>query len=118
MDSGTHARATGRTNERILENARRLCHACAHIAVRVPVVPGFNDTGENMEQAAELLSAFRRLVSVELLPCHALGAEKLAALGREAGPRAAPRLGRIAELAEPFRRHGLPVRAVHGGIDG
>ena len=91
MDSGTHARATGRTNERILENARRLA-THAYIAVRVPVVPGFNDTGENMEQAAELLSAFRRLVSVELLPCHALGAEKLAALGHKAGPLAAPRL--------------------------
>jgi pyruvate formate lyase activating enzyme len=118
MDAEAHRLGTGRSNARILENAARLSHREVDVAVRIPVVPGFNDTAANMEQAAAFLAGFSRLTAVQLLPCHSLGADKLAALGREAEVFPPPGAARMRELAEPFRGRGLPVRTGEEDNDG
>jgi pyruvate formate lyase activating enzyme len=76
-----HKEQTGVSNERILENARRLVSAGADVLFRLPLVPGVNDSEENTEGLAAFLrslpAAYRRL---ELMPFHRAGQTKYNAL--------------------------------------
>lgn len=83
MDHEVHFRHTGVYNHKILQNAKKLAEEDIDIIVRIPVIPGVNATEDNMNQTAEFLSGFKRLVRVELLPYHSLGVEKHNTLGAE-----------------------------------
>ncbi len=79
-DRAAHKEVTGGDNRVILENARRLVEANAPVVFRMPLVPGFTDTTENLDGVAEFL----RELGVErltLLPYHAMGEVKSARLG-------------------------------------
>lgn len=119
MDPVLHRRLTGVSNERVLQNAsllsaRIFAQGGAWI-VRLPVIPGVNDSPENAERTAAFLAALPAPPTrVELLPFHELGAAKSVNLGREPPPRY-----RIAEgagerevldrIAEILRAHGVPA---------
>ena len=79
IDDTRHQKNTGVSNERILENARRLAEAGANIRFRLPYVPGYTDT----EAAA--VAAFARACGapLELMAYHNIAAGKYAALGRQ-----------------------------------
>jgi glycyl-radical enzyme activating protein len=118
MDSARHRAATGFGNETIIENARKLSlwrgrgGAAMDLIVRIPVVPGVNDSIENMEAAADLLAGFPTLRYVELLPYHDLGIAKSAALGRAPardGYRT-PSAAGLNGLAGPFSQRKIAVR--------
>ena len=82
MNSDKHREFTGRNNELILENAKKLANEKCNLIVRVPVIPTFNDTPQEIYDIA----AFARSISVKeihLLPYHRLGTDKYMALGRE-----------------------------------
>lgn len=83
MDEELHVRATGRSNERILENIRLLSELGAEVLIRVPVVPGFSDGSDNIRKTADFLTENTRFRTVELLAMHKLAAHKYEALGRE-----------------------------------
>jgi pyruvate formate lyase activating enzyme len=74
MDGEAHRRGTGVDNKRILENAHRLAGQGVDLIVRVTVVPGINDSPANMAATTRFLGDFPRLLYVELLPYHDLGA--------------------------------------------
>ncbi len=83
MDALVHKELTGVSNELILENARRVS-AIRPMIIRIPVVPGCNDSGDNilatMRFAAELGENLKR---IELLPYHKFGTQTYARIGRE-----------------------------------
>lgn len=83
MDPQQHKALTGVSNERILENVRKASARCPLI-LRIPLVPGLNDSLENLTAtarfAAELGDKFLR---IELLPYHKFGAQTYGRLGRE-----------------------------------
>lgn len=83
MDSAVHEELTGVPNELILENARKVADACPMI-VRIPVIPGYNDSHDNISAtarfAAELGDNFMR---IELLPYHKFGTQTYSRLGKE-----------------------------------
>jgi pyruvate formate lyase activating enzyme len=82
VDRERHERMTGAPNGTILENLRALAAKRPDgITVRVPLVPGCTDDSDNLEAIGAFLRslAIRR---VELMPYHALGTDKYAALGR------------------------------------
>ena len=69
MDPQKHKEFTGHDNIRMLENAVRVAHSGqTELIIRVPVIPGFNATDEELlaiDQAIEcLVSYFRRLCQV------------------------------------------------------
>ena len=68
--SETHKKFTGVGNEQILKNLDYLCGAETDFYIRIPLIPGVNDTRENMQKTASLLKGAKRLVTVELLPYH------------------------------------------------
>ena len=92
MDPDLHAGYTGRPNDLILENARLLLEKGADVLFRQPLIPGVNDTVENMDATAAFLSALGgKDAGLELMPYHRMGQSKYAALGmkypmNETGP--------------------------------
>lgn len=75
-----HKEFTGADNGVILENFRRLLSSGTRIWVRIPVIPGFNDTPEEMAKLRSFLAQYRPQ-KVELLPYHSLGVSKHQAAG-------------------------------------
>ena len=75
-----HKEFTGADNGVILANYRRLLSFGAQVWVRIPVIPGFNHTPEEMEKLRAFLTQYRPQ-KVELLPYHALGLSKYRAAG-------------------------------------
>lgn len=83
MNTAKHKEYTGWGNERILENFTRLCKDFPDLPklVRTPVIPGFNDTPEDIEAIRQFLRG-KPHVSYQALPYHTFGKGKYAALGR------------------------------------
>ena len=83
FDREKHRQYTGATNDRILENLKRLLAAGAKVWIRIPVIPGFNDTLEEMHAIRAFLNGCGKPEKVELLPYHAMGENKYQAIGRQ-----------------------------------
>jgi len=85
MPSDRHRAATGKGNERILSNARRIARSAADVVFRTPVVPGVNDTADDIARIAsfigELAAARGRALRYELMPFHGLARDKYESLG-------------------------------------
>ncbi|MBE6956646.1 MAG: glycyl-radical enzyme activating protein [Ruminococcaceae bacterium] len=83
LDSAKHKRYTGVGNELILDNLKRLLAIGKPTWVRIPVIPTFNDTEEEMKEIKRFLDSCGTPERVELLPYHTLGEGKYVALGME-----------------------------------
>jgi pyruvate formate lyase activating enzyme len=113
MDSEAHKAAVGVHNERILENARKLAAAGARMQIRVPVIPRFNDSGENLHAVGRFAKEFGEAVTlVQLLPYHALGVPKWERIKHDGSilQATAPSDKRVAELKAILEEYGLPVQ--------
>jgi pyruvate formate lyase activating enzyme len=81
LDPGQHRALTGRDNQEILGNLRWLAaRRPGEVLVRMPLVPGANDSPENLEATRALLEELG-LTRFEVLPYHELGASKYEELG-------------------------------------
>lgn len=77
MSDDKHTEYTGVGNKRILENLVRLTTEFdMPVVVRMPVIPGVNDSEENLLAFKKRITGLPRSVSVELLPYHNLGTGK------------------------------------------
>lgn len=111
MDPERHRRCTGVSNERILENLRRLSDTGKEIEIRMPLVPGFNDEEENLEAAGRFLAGLKPLRGVRLLPYHSFGRSKYRAIGHpDTMPDVAPPSSeQLAHAADILRKHRIRV---------
>jgi len=112
MDETAHIRSTGSGNRVILENLMSLSEAGAEILVRIPVIPGVNDSMENMEETAEFLTCLKRGVrGAELLNFHPLGGGKYGPLGMKYEAEGMKPLSaeRMKELTAPFGEAGIRI---------
>ncbi len=82
MDSRKHEQFTTRPNERILQNARHIAEHAAHLIIRVPVIPGFNDTEAEIGDIATFAASLPNVCELHLLPYHRMGQDKYTGLGR------------------------------------
>ena len=83
MDPEMHRKITGQTNERILANLEKISQHGIEICVRTPVVPGWNDSEENIRATAEFIKDLPNVKRYELLAYHKLGINKYKILDRE-----------------------------------
>ncbi len=83
MNSAKHKAFTTVPNEKILENAKRIARDAAHLIIRTPVIPTFNDTAEEIGAIAEFAASLEGVSEMHLLPYHQMGTDKYAGLGRE-----------------------------------
>ena len=81
---GKHKEFTGRSNELMLENARKIAASGqTNLVIRVPVIPTFNDTPEEISGIARFADKLPGVKKIHLLPYHRLGQDKYDGLGRE-----------------------------------
>jgi pyruvate formate lyase activating enzyme len=77
MDSRQHKTVVGVPNEIILENARKIAQAGGKLQIRIPVIPRFNDSEENIRATGVFCKSLGEAVTViQLLPYHNLGVMK------------------------------------------
>ena len=84
VDTVKHQQFTGVGNELILENFLKLQQTFPklEILVRTPLVPGFNDTEEEIGAILDFIQPFHN-VKYELLPYHRMGQSKYQFLDKE-----------------------------------
>lgn len=83
MNSAKHKEFTTVPNEKILDNAKYIAENAKHLIIRVPVVPTFNDTKEEIEAIARFADSLKNVHELHLLPYHRLGQDKYQGIGRE-----------------------------------
>jgi pyruvate formate lyase activating enzyme len=82
MDSSKHREVTGQPNELILDNLKKVLSVKApqDVIIRIPVIPGCNDSLENIEATARFVADLG-FEQIELVPYHRLGVSKYAQYG-------------------------------------
>ncbi len=84
MNPEKHKEFTGRSNELMLENAKKIAQSgMTELIIRVPVIPGFNDRVDEIEVIASYAASLDGVERLHLLPYHRLGQDKYEGLGRE-----------------------------------
>jgi len=82
VDPEKHVRLTGASNEGILRNLDFLMSRGARVVLRCPLVPGLNDSDEDLQGLARLGGRYTELAGLELLPYHNTGNDKYDRYGR------------------------------------
>ena len=84
MDSERHRELTGVSNEKIIGNLLMLMDMGARIHVRMPLIPGVNDSDEELSALADFLVEHKgRYELCQIMPYHSMGNSKASALGRD-----------------------------------
>lgn len=85
MSPVEHKKLTTKGNRLILENARRIAtkYPDKPFILRIPVIPGYNDSDENITSTAQFARQLKGDHKIELLPYHKLGIPKYKALFKD-----------------------------------
>lgn len=110
-----HKEFTGKDNKLILDNAKILSREARHLVIRVPVIPTFNDTVEEISDISRFVSEIMPGGEINLLPYHRLGFDKYKGLGRDYTLKniTPPEDSKMELLLETAKKFGL--RAKIGG---
>jgi pyruvate formate lyase activating enzyme len=82
MDPEQHKKFTGVSNSLILSNIQAVSERNIPIYIRIPVIPGYNDSEENIRATSEFVINLSSVVEVDLLPLHHLGKARYDSLHR------------------------------------
>lgn len=84
MDPKKHEQWTGKENTLMVENAMKIAKSgLCNLVIRVPVIPGFNDSVEEILAIARYADSLPGVNKIHLLPYHRYGEGKYAGLGRD-----------------------------------
>ena len=112
MNSETHKKLIGVPNEMILENAENIAHDGGKLQIRLPIIPGVNDSEEEIDAVGLFCKALGKAVTlVQLLPYHRLGSVKYKRLQKtdpmpQCDPPDEPLIDKCVKHLEGF---GLPA---------
>lgn len=82
INSRKHRLYTGVDDSLIIENLKKLGETDVQIWLRMPIISGYNDSLEDIENTNDLIKNIKNIQKVELLPYHKLGISKYPRLGR------------------------------------
>ncbi len=85
INSDKHKEFTSQPNDRILENAKLIASEANKLIIRVPVIPTFNDTVDEIAEIAAFTASLPNVNEIHLLPYHNMGRDKYTGLGRDYG---------------------------------
>ncbi|UWG99224.1 glycyl-radical enzyme activating protein [Dehalobacter sp. DCM] len=119
MNADIHKTYTGAGNELVLDNIKKTVAMNKPLILRVPIVPGVNDSEENVRATAEFIvnDLQNRMLQVQLLPYRPLGEEKYHSLGMVYPMQDANSVERkireekILYLADIMQAYGVPAQA-------
>ncbi len=83
MDSQKHERLTGVNNDLILENLQRIDQRAKPIWIRIPLIPGYNDSEENLGRIAEMARHLTAVKKISILPYNSAAGAKYRLIGRD-----------------------------------
>ena len=83
VDAAKHEKGTGFKNDIILENALKIA-LHKPMKVRVPLIPGFNDSEQDIRAIAAFVGSLPNQVEMDLLAYNPLGEGKYERLGKKA----------------------------------
>ncbi len=84
LNDGLHRRLTGVSNRLILSNLEMLLSRQARVVLRLPLIPGFNDSEEDLSLLARFLAEHEAFYDhAEIMKYHNLGLSKARALARD-----------------------------------
>ena len=111
IDPIEHQRNTGVSNEIILNNLRRFNSIGKPIIIRIPFIPGYNDSRENIEATVALLEKMESIERVDIIGYHEYSKIKYRELGR---PYPLAHIGKnpltdetLEAVKQYFEQHGL-----------
>ena len=81
VDPEKHKKLTGQGRELILKNLQKLNELGAKIILRCPLVPGLNDSPEELAGIGLLASSLQNVQEIHVEPYHPLGVSKAEQLG-------------------------------------
>ena len=83
LDEEKHKEYTGVSNHLILQNLEHLAQWRKDVVVRIPIVPGVNDSPDEILRIGEFVARLGGIREIQLLPYHQTGMEKYTRLGLE-----------------------------------
>ena len=112
VNTKNHRAHTGADNRLIKQNLDQLSARAARLIIRIPIIPGHNDSLDEMRETAEYLKQIGSIEMIEFSPYHNLAEGKAASLGLSPSNERIEPLAQEACLAliRPFQDCGLPVR--------
>ncbi|MDR3766204.1 MAG: glycyl-radical enzyme activating protein [Butyricicoccus sp.] len=98
IDRERHKTYCGVDNDLIMQNIRAADQAPGRfrLVIRTPIIPGVNDSEEELTRIGEFCAGLKRLDHIQLLPYHRLGTETYKKLGRSY---------RLGDVASPTAEH-------------
>jgi pyruvate formate lyase activating enzyme len=111
LDSKKHIEYTGVPNGVFLENLKRIDALGLPIRVRLPLVPGFNDSPESIRAVAAFVASLKNLQALDILPYHRMCEPKWEHLERFNQMHGIPSqpMDQVRTLAELARESGIEV---------
>jgi pyruvate formate lyase activating enzyme len=110
LDSSEHKRYTGHPNHLILDNARVVAGSGIKYLFRMPLIPGLNDSSQNIKATADFIVRLGGAApAIELMPYHRLGQGKYNSLDKNY-PRpdlATPGPERLEQIKTAFIKNGI-----------
>jgi pyruvate formate lyase activating enzyme len=76
MDATEHKRFCGQSNDLVLNNLSLIAEERIPVVLRIPLIPGCNDSDANITAIAEITARLLKSAPVHLLPYHKYGASK------------------------------------------
>ena len=112
MDSYKHKALTGVSNDHIIDNLLYLFERGADVRIRMPMIPGCNDSDEDIANLCSFLKEHEgKYKYAEIMPYHTLGVGKSDHLGKDVAFRAENATDAdIARWVALFERNGVKVR--------
>jgi len=116
LDSAAHQTWIGKPNQLILENLKYLDSKKKEIVLQIPLIPGVNDSDENLAGCFELARSLKSVQGVSLLSYHTLGVGKYARIGRiyPLSQLSSPAPQYLEEKSEWAVRFGVPLIKFNG----
>ncbi len=110
-DPEKHKAVTGASNSLTLQNIQKTLDAGQELALRIPLIGGFNASPEDAKAFASLLGALEGNFTLELLAYHEYGKDKYKSLGLQytMGPEAKIPPGQLAQYTDILKAAGLSV---------
>lgn len=83
LDNQKHEIYTGVPNGQILDNLGRLAEYAENMIIRIPIIPGFNSSKEDISASADFVESLENVREIDVLPYNRGGINKTARLFRQ-----------------------------------
>ena len=83
LDGKKHEKWTGKNNDIILANIKKLSGLGKQIIIRIPLIPGVNDDDEEFRAIVDFVKSLKTIEEIHILPFHQIGSSKYDMIGRD-----------------------------------